>query len=325
MKKDTLDRLGPLANQNIVYALIVVLFLLYLISGAWAFGIFAGIAIVWVVALEFLKGTHEHGLKNELKETAMALLLALLVWFGAGWLLQTSSPLNAIVSCSMLPNVQRGDMVVLSGDRLDAPVADIGTLEGLGSGADVYELGSKVASVKGSLYSYCAQNADSICRRFVENPERFTESHGPLVIGYEKCDVLFPKTGKVQSAPCVVWVEANGMRYHENVSNDIPVYAPEKDEYYSRVGDIIHRAYLKLNADGKTYFITKGDNNPILDIQVYDEKSGMGNRPVEVGRSKGRILFSIPYLGYFKLFLSPGAFISGEGGCDRYYEKYAPQ
>lgn len=326
MKKDNLAKLGPLANQNVVYALILGLFVLYLVSGALWFGLFAGLAIVWVVVLEFLRGTHEHGLKNELKETAMALVLALAVWFGSGWLLQTSSPLNAIVSCSMLPSVQRGDMVILSGDRLYAPTADIGSLDGIDGNADVYSAGQKVATVKGSIYSYCAQNAGApLCYEFVSSPGRFTERHGPLTIGYGSCGILFPKTGSTQNAPCVVWVEAAGVRYYENVSNDIPVYAPEKDEYYARVGDIIHRAYLKLNAGGKTYFITKGDNNPILDIQVYDEKSGLGNRPVEVERSRGRILVSIPYLGYFKLFLSPAAFISGESGCDRYYAKYAKQ
>lgn len=325
MKKDFLAGLGPLANQNIIYILIIALFIAYLVSGAWEFGIFAGIAIVWVVALEFLHGSSEHGIKNELKETALALVLALAVWFGAGFLLHTSSPLNAIVSCSMLPHVQRGDLVILSGDRLSAPTVDVGTLAALDGAADVYQNGAQVATVKGSIYSYCAQNNNApVCYQFVSHPDQFTETDGPLTFGYGSCTVLYTKTGVRQDSPCVEWVEANGVKYYENLSNDIAVYTPLKDEYYSRVGDIIHRVYLKLNADGNTYFITKGDNNPILDIQVYDQASGLGNRPVEVSRAKGRVLFSIPYLGYFKLFLSPAAFIEGENGCDQYYAKYAP-
>ena len=325
MKKDFLAKLGLIANQNFVYILILAFFAAYMISGAWAFGIFAGIAIIWAVALEFLRGSSEHGMGNELKETALALVLALAVWFGAGYLLHTSSPLNAIVSCSMLPHVQRGDMVILSGDRLAAPTADVGTLAGLTGTADVYESNVRVASVKGSIYSYCAQNAGApLCYDFVSHPGQFTEKQGPLTFGYGSCTVLFTKTGVRKDAPCMEWVEAGGNRYYENISNDVAVYAPLPDEYYSRVGDIIHRVFLKMDADGQTYFITKGDNNPILDIQVYDSASGLGNKPVEVSRSKGRVLFSIPYIGYFKLFLSPAAFIEGEGGCDQYYAKYAP-
>ncbi|VVC01293.1 Uncharacterised protein [uncultured archaeon] len=114
----------------------------------------------------------------------------------------------------------------------------------------------------------------------------------------------------------------NGRRYETNLSNDVAVYQPEKDEYYSLVGDIIHRAFIKLQAGSQTYFLTKGDNNPIFDIQVYDEKTGKGNRPVEIARLKGRVLATIPVIGYLKLFISPGAIMTPEG-CDRYYAKYA--
>ena len=115
----------------------------------------------------------------------------------------------------------------------------------------------------------------------------------------------------------------NGNRYGTNLSNDVVVYQPSKDEYYSRVGDIIHRAYIRLYSkeDGKTYFLTKGDNNPIFDIQVYDEKLGEGNSPVLLSRSKGRLLVSVPYLCYFKLFISPAAIPTPEG-CDRHYTKW---
>jgi signal peptidase I len=258
---------------------------------------------------------------HEAKETAIALLLALVIWFGAGFVLQTSSPLNAIVSCSMLPHIQRGDMVVLSGDRIQSPTLQVQSLAGIGD-AQIMQNGQQVAQVKGSLYSHCAQNTVlPLCRQFVSSPETFVERQGPLSFGYESCGMVYPKTDERQSGPCVSWLEVNGKRYYENLSNDVVVYQPQKEEYYARVGDIIHRAYAKLQAGNQTYILTKGDNNPVFDIQVYDEKLEMGNAPVDTSRFKGRVLLGIPVIGYLKLFISPAGIMTPEG-CDRHYSKY---
>jgi len=316
------EKLGILANPVFTYALIFFFFISYLLSGVWVFGLLVGLGIVWAVALEFITGAGKHGMRNELKETAIALLVALAIWFGAGFILNTPSPLNAIVSCSMLPHIQRGDMVVLTGDRIEAPLEEIQTLDGFGT-AEIFVEGSKVATVSGSLYAYCATHqGEPMCNSFVVNPEKYTERHGALWFGYEKCEMLYPKTGAKQTGPCVAWLEVNGRKYYENVTNDVVVYQPNRDEYYARVGDIIHRAFIKLQVGDQTYFLTKGGNNPIFDIQVYDAKTGTGNRPVEVERSKGRVLFSAPYVGYLKLFISPAA-IPTPDGCDKYYAKYA--
>lgn len=314
---------GFLSSQYFIYGLIVLFLLLYIFTGVWVFGLLIGACIVWVVVLEFAQGTAEHGLKDEIKETAIALLLALLVWFGASFVLHTSSPLNAIVSCSMLPHISRGDMVVLSGDRVQAALEEVSTLANI-SRAQVYESGAKVADVNGSIYSYCATRQDSaLCQRFISSPEKFTERHGALTFAYEKCGIVLDKTHETVYGPCVSYLEVNGRQYYTNLSNDVVVYQPNAGEYYARVGDIIHRAYilLKDDEDGKTYFLTKGDNNPIFDIQVYDAASGQGNAPVEISRSKGRILVAVPYLGYFKLFISPAAIPTPEG-CDRHYAKW---
>ncbi len=322
MKKPQAEKLGILANQNFVYGLIILFFIFYLLSGFWMFGLLVGLCIFWVVLLEFWIGAKAHGWRSELWETALALLLAVVLWFGAGYVLQTPSPLNAIVSCSMLPHLQRGDMVVLSGDRLSAPLEEVSSVGGIGT-ASVYTGESKVAEVHGSIYSYCAQHQGfALCNSFVTDPSKFTERQGELTFGYGKCGILFPKTGERQEGPCVTFLEVNGRRYYDNLGNDVGVYAPNKDEYYSRVGDIIHRVFIKLKSGNQTYFLTKGDNNPIFDVQVYDEKSGTGNRPVEVQRAKGRVLVTIPVVGYLKLFISPAGILTPEG-CDRYYAKYA--
>lgn len=310
-------------NPAYIYILIAAFFIFYLVSGVWVFGLLIGLSIVALVLLEFAQGAHEHGIKSELKETAVALILALVVWFGSGFLLQTSSPLNAIVSCSMLPHIQRGDMVVLQGGQISAPHATVSTLAN-SSLAQIYENGQLVAEEKGSAYSYCSLHlSEPFCSSFISSPEKFTEKHGELTFGYGRCESVYPKTALRQMGPCVQWLEINSVRYHENLSNSVVVYQPEKNEYYSRVGDIIHRAFILITAQdtGKTYFLTRGDNNPIFDVQVYDKVSGGGNRPVEVSRSKGRVILQIPLIGYLKLFISPSAIPTPEG-CDRQYAKW---
>ena len=321
MEKLSREKLGILAKQNYIYIAIVLLFALYFATQIWLFGLLIGLSIVWLVVLECWEGVDQHGMKNEIKEIAVALLLALAAYFGAGLLLQTPSPINAIVSCSMLPHIQRGDMVVLSGDGIAAPTEQVQSLAGL-QNATIYQNGEPKFMVKGSLYSYCTQNANaSECRRFVASPSEFTEMHGPLLFGYSKCEII-QNDGERQYGPCVEWLEVNGNRYYENLSSDVIVYQPQPDEYYARVGDIIHRAFLRLDsADGGKYVLTKGDNNPVFDIQVYDEGAQLGNRPVELSRTKGRILFGVPILGYFKLFISPAA-IPTPPGCDRHYAKW---
>ncbi|MFA5929632.1 MAG: hypothetical protein WC861_02010 [Candidatus Micrarchaeia archaeon] len=322
-KKGLPEPLSFLSNQYFAYGLIVLFLLLYIITGVWLFGLLIGLCIVGVVVLEFAQGTREHGLKNEIKETFIALALALLVWFGASFVLNTSSPLNAIVSCSMLPHISRGDMVVLSGDRVQASQEEVSSLADIAR-AQVYENGAPVADVNGSVYTYCAtRQADALCKRFISSPGAFTEKHGELMFAYEKCGIVMDKTHETVYGPCVSYLEVNGNKYYTNLSNDVVVYQPNKGEYYSRVGDIIHRAYIRLKSkeDGKTYFLTKGDNNPIFDIQVYDDTLKEGNAPVELTRSKGRILVAVPYLGYFKLFISPAAIPTPEG-CERHSAKW---
>ena len=70
------------------------------------------------------------------------------------------------------------------------------------------------------------------------------------------------------------------------------------------IGDIVHRTMFEINADGKVYYLTRGDNNPILDLQVYDYSRDLGNSPVPSGNSRGKVILRVPYLGYFKLFIS---------------------
>ncbi|MEM4348660.1 MAG: hypothetical protein QXN37_03765 [Candidatus Anstonellaceae archaeon] len=301
--------------QQASYVAIAATLLLYLTSGFWLFGVLCGASILAAVVLEIWVGIKKHGLMHEIKETASAIAVALLIWFGAGFLLQTSSPLNAVVSCSMLPNIQRGDLVLIAGWQINAPQAEIKSVEGLGNAA-VFQSGQLVANVNGSIYSACAQNPTfPVCKEFLSRPQDFIEVHGEVAFGYERCEIFYPKSNERQYGPCVRWVQAGGKKYYFNASNDVVVYWPKQNEYYAKVGDIIHRAYLILKAGNQSFVLTKGDNNPVFDVQVAVGKEG--NLPVEMERIKGKVIFSIPVVGYLKLFISPAAILTPEG-CDRY-------
>ncbi len=55
------------------------------------------------------------------KEIATAFIAALLFWFALSFILNTAKPLNVVTSCSMLPDIQRGDLVIVQGGEISAP------------------------------------------------------------------------------------------------------------------------------------------------------------------------------------------------------------
>jgi hypothetical protein len=89
----------------------------------------------------------------------------------------------------------------------------------------------------------------------------------------------------------------------------VVVYATIPQDYFYQLGDgyIVHRAYAVINASGNYYVLTKGDNNPGLDLQY-------GNYPAKLNQIQGKVLYSIPYLGYLKLVLSNS--FSEPSGCN---------
>ncbi len=83
--------------------------------------------------------------------------------------------------------------------------------------------------------------------------------------------------------------------------------------------EIIHRAVVKIRADGKYFVLTKGDNNPNLDQdcgsvdelllpgnpapQIITSKSCPSPYPVPLSLVRGKALVWLPYVGYIKLLL----------------------
>lgn len=269
------------------------------------FGVMVAAEIALFVGMEMKEGAEKHGWKHEVVDTIIALAIAVGIWFGASLVLNTSSPVSAVVSCSMLPNLQRGDFVIVQGAPLDAYELGMtqGELDSLSSPA-VISYSNSTISINGSLFSYCvADSRSQMCRAFISSPGSFTEKKGAFTYRYERCGIQFTN-GSSGYMPCLKSVEFHGKEYLTNLSNDVVVYQPGPGDVYARVGDIVHRAMFKIDVDGKEYYLTRGDNNPLLDIQVYDYVNSMGNAPVPQERLRGKVIGRIPLLGYFKLFIS---------------------
>jgi signal peptidase len=76
--------------------------------------------------------------------------------------------------------------------------------------------------------------------------------------------------------------------------------------YKSRIENklIIHRVINIVYSNGEYYYITKGDNNAIIDIGEFDRNLGVNQKRV-VGKvlSIGNYVFKIPYIGNLALML----------------------
>jgi signal peptidase I len=257
------------------------------------------------VGMEIKTGAREHGWKHEVVDTFIALFVAIAVWYGAAFLLDTASPVSGVVSCSMLPNLYRGDFILVQGATPVAYEIEM-TLEELDSLTDksMVTYDGKNASMDGSIFSYCILSPSSdVCKTYEKNPEKILEKKGVFTYRYELCSVT-SNNGVNTTIPCLKSITHEGTEYLTNFSNDIIVYTPPPGFLYSSIGDIVHRAMFKINVDGKSYYLTRGDNNPILDLQVYDYGRGLTNPPIAEEHVNGKVIGRIPILGYFKLFIA---------------------
>ena len=82
---------------------------------------------------------------------------------------------------------------------------------------------------------------------------------------------------------------------------------------------------MRINTTDGPIILTKGDNNPIYDLQAYDYTRQMGNSPITPSQLKGHVILRIPYLGNLKLFISPQILAdpSALSGCDSHFEEGA--
>ena len=280
-----------LQKTNALLYLMVILFVLFILTKNPIAGILAGLTFISIFAVDIISGAEEHGWKEEVIGIAKAAGIAIIFWILIIVLMDSSTPISGIVTCSMLPRYDRGDMILLHGIRnfseINAPAIEMTEDEF----SAVYGKENVACGQTGSLGYLCSQNC-----------QRLKRDGSPL--GTETL--------------CAVGLAHNGQEYHENYSNDVIVYTPKPYGYNSPVQgmDIIHRVFAKIKVGDKYYFMTKGDNNQVFDSYWF---SIIPEQDV-----KGKVVLRIPFLGYFKLFITP-AFYAGMGvdpaGCEKIYER----
>ena len=234
--------------EAVLLALLAASVGLYVLTQSIVFAFTSFALLVGVFLADF---SLEKSMKQNAIDLGIAVGLALGVWLALSFALQTDSPINVVTSCSMLPNLQRGDLVFIQGGAINAPEFSVSP--------------SELSQIKVHK---------TVCTR-AGSPVSCTDA---VVIGN-------------RTIPA-------------SLSNDVIVFDPKP----TGPGLLIHRSFARLVSGDQIYYLTKGDNNPVLD-QEGSRFSLVSSKDV-----KGKVLLSIPYVGYLKLFL----FMQFEvpAGCD---------
>lgn len=307
MDKEILKELN---DRKLFYIVMVLMFILYFFLRIDALAIIGAVFFIIGVLSESFLNAHEKGIKNELKEVIIAIAVALILWHGAIFVLNTNMPFNAVVSCSMLDSLYRGDVVVIQGAQQKVNEINI-TLED-------YE---KIIENEEHHFvcGICVDenNFEMPCSI---NPKTLEKEEGEI-LKYD-CGYCTEITNNIEKkVVCAYGVSINNEYFDATKKDgDVVVYRPKETDIFHFVGDIIHRGIVRINVEENSYYLIKGDNNPQFDTQIFDSGRILTNSFVEENQVIGKKIFSLPFLGYIKLVASGQ--IANPPGCDTriYYD-----
>ncbi|MBI5226144.1 hypothetical protein HY994_02805 [Candidatus Micrarchaeota archaeon] len=294
--------------------------------------LFALAALALLAYLLYAEFKATKNVKDLAKEITTSIAVALGAWIALSLILNTTSPINIITSCSMLPDFERGDLIILQGaGTIQAPEASV---------------------------PYALANATYVPAAISSGGKTILQIYQPMVKGQA---IFQPQFGICQRQPldktkapagliCLKAIQVNDTsaeRSNEtNTTGPSPktmsiLQSPDVVVYDSQTpaGLIIHRAFGILNGTDGAYIMTKGDNNIMLDVQsgfrfIPHQTAGrvLLNLPMLGVLSlndrnsqlqwlsenqipvKGKVLLRIPYIGYIKLLLFLQ--IQAPAGCD---------
>ncbi len=319
------EKANPPKRGNSLTVLYVIFFLCVVVYAFYnnAFiGLAALLSIIAIIIMETKASVESEGILGSVKEVIVALVGALAIWVALILVLGTQSPINAVASCSMLPTLQRGDLIVLHGISNFSLFASENRIPTVNLTASQFaQLESNINGEFVSFYAYSKSNKSDI----TDLLSRGEVGYG-IGLYNNNCISSFTYLGEVgkiyecyvpnQNSSIIKYryglenvtyggtslleVSTNSISILNttimpNYTRPIVVYKTTAQDTFS--GDIIHRTYAIIDSSGNYYFLTKGDNNQALDIQF-------GNYPSQSSNILGYVVLDVPVVGYVKLLLS---------------------
>ncbi|MHB1830083.1 MAG: hypothetical protein ACYCO0_01690 [Candidatus Micrarchaeaceae archaeon] len=335
MKSNNSKATPKRAKQNqkgilILYLILALSVVGYAMTSSILIGAAAFVILIVTLASEFKFSVKEEGMQKSIYDIMTAIVAVVVIWIILIILLGTSSPVNVVASCSMLPTLHRGDLVILHGipnitsflSSHNIPIVNVSP----------QEMNHTLSSMNSEFLAFFAYNPSNSSKigEIVNIPDprvqlyntkcidTYTASGQPQDIGkcavpsqagnlirynysIERVDVA----GIIQYIPQTNQIAIGNTIINENYSNPIVVYQTTVNDSFS--GDIVHRVFAAIRSGKDYYILTKGDNNGGLDIQFL-------NYPAKSGAVLGYVIADIPVVGYLRLIISGQ--LSTPAGCN---------
>ena len=114
-EKNTKDRKQDHLKLNILYLFLALSVIGYIFSSNPIIGAVAFVLLAFTLVEEFRQSVNDEGLRKSLYDVIAAIVIIVVIWIILVIILGTSSPINVVASCSMLPTLHRGDLIILHG------------------------------------------------------------------------------------------------------------------------------------------------------------------------------------------------------------------
>ncbi len=317
MSKDSrhvANKKGKQISTLPLYALLVVLFILYMFFQAVALlaiilGLMLLIVFVLLVIFELVGSIADEGFARSVMELVIAIAAVFVLWYAARIFLHTAYPLDVVPSCSMQPNLNRGDVILLQGvtniTDLHAPVISV-------SKASYAQMNSSIDEEFLACVAYNISDGRVLTSQVMKpgySLGLYNELTGKIaqqgaqggnLVQYTcgESEVRFSNgTSATEAYTSAITIAGSTIIGDRN--NSVVVYQTTPSDLFYKFGDsyIVHRLYAIMNVSGSYYLLTKGDNNPGLDMEF-------GNYPAGLDQLQGKAIASVPYLGYVKLIFT---------------------